>query len=72
MESLTPGQQVVKIVHEELTELLGGSQSKLTISPQAANRYYDGRSARFRENNYHRKIGPSVEKTGQTSTVGSL
>ena len=24
MESLTPGQQVVKIVHEELTELLGG------------------------------------------------
>ena len=34
MESLTPGQQVVKIVHEELTELLGGSQSKLTISPK--------------------------------------
>ena len=25
LESLTPGQQVVKIVHEELTELLGGS-----------------------------------------------
>ena len=24
MESLTPGQQVVKIVHDELTELLGG------------------------------------------------
>ena len=27
MESLTPGQQVVKIVHEELTELLGGGLS---------------------------------------------
>ncbi len=34
MESLTPGQQVVKIVHDELTELLGGTQSKLTISPK--------------------------------------
>ena len=34
MESLTPGQQVVKIVHDELTELLGGKQSKLTISPK--------------------------------------
>ena len=27
LESLTPGQQVVKIVHEELTELLGGGPS---------------------------------------------
>ena len=27
LESLTPGQQVVKIVHEELTELLGGGSS---------------------------------------------
>ncbi len=27
LESLTPGQQVVKIVHEELTELLGGAPS---------------------------------------------
>ncbi|MBQ1187551.1 MAG: signal recognition particle protein [Peptococcaceae bacterium] len=34
MESLTPGQQVVKIVHDELTELLGGKQSKLTIAPK--------------------------------------
>ena len=32
MESLTPGQQVVKIVHDELTQLLGGTQSKLTIN----------------------------------------
>ncbi len=32
MNSLTPGQQVVKIVYEELTELMGGSQTKLTLS----------------------------------------
>lgn len=30
--SLTPAQHVIKIVHEELTELLGGTQSRITIS----------------------------------------
>ena len=32
--SLTPGQQVVKIVHDELVELLGGTQSRIMISPR--------------------------------------
>ena len=32
LESLTPGQQVVKIVNEELIELLGGGNSKLAVS----------------------------------------
>ena len=31
--SLTPGQQVIKIVHEELVALLGGTQAKLYLSP---------------------------------------
>jgi len=30
LESLTPGQQVVKIVHEELIKLMGSVPSKLT------------------------------------------
>src|SRR5690554_7492364 len=34
MESLTPGQQVVKIVNEELTKLMGGSQSKIATAPK--------------------------------------
>src|SRR5438876_1461348 len=33
-KSLTPGQQVVKIVHEELTELLGSTDSRLAVSPR--------------------------------------
>ena len=33
LESLTPGQQVIKIVNEELVELMGGTGSKLTYSP---------------------------------------
>lgn len=32
MESLTPGQQVVKIVREELAELMGGTQSGIQLS----------------------------------------
>lgn len=32
MESLTPGQQVVKIVHQELSELLGGKTSSLSLA----------------------------------------
>ncbi len=32
LESLTPGQQVVKIVNEELTDLMGNTQSKINFS----------------------------------------
>ena len=32
MESLTPGQQVIKIVNDELTSLMGNSESKLEFS----------------------------------------
>lgn len=32
MESLTPGQMVIKIVNEELTELMGGNESRLAIA----------------------------------------
>jgi len=32
LESLTPAQQVIKIVNEELTDLMGGSESKLNFN----------------------------------------
>ncbi|RBW67526.1 signal recognition particle protein [Bacillus taeanensis] len=31
-QSLTPGQQVIKVVHEELKTLMGGEQSKIAVS----------------------------------------
>ncbi len=34
LESLMPAQQIVKIVNEELINIMGGSQAKLTISPK--------------------------------------
>ena len=35
MESLTPGQQVIKIVQDELSELMGGSQSKIAVADRS-------------------------------------
>lgn len=32
LKSLTPGQQVVKIVHDELKQLMGGEQSKIQVA----------------------------------------
>ena len=39
LESLTPGQQVIKIVNDELTQLMGGANAKLTHSPSAPTIY---------------------------------
>ncbi|MBQ3574307.1 MAG: signal recognition particle protein [Clostridia bacterium] len=39
LASLTPAQQVIKIVNEELTALMGGSNAKLTYAPQAPTIY---------------------------------
>lgn len=33
LESLTPGQQVIKVVHSELCELLGGAYTRVHLSP---------------------------------------
>ena len=39
LSSLTPGQQVIKIVNEELTSLMGGSNARLTTSSQPPSIY---------------------------------
>lgn len=56
MASLTPGQQVIKIVNEELTELMGGTGSKLTYSPKGFTVYM--------------MVG--LQGTGKTTTCGKL
>lgn len=56
MASLTPGQQVIKIVNEELTELMGGAGSKLTYSPKGFTVYM--------------MVG--LQGTGKTTTCGKL
>lgn len=56
LESLTPGQQVVKIVHEELIKLMGSVPSKLTYSPAPPTVYM--------------MVG--LQGSGKTTTSGKL
>lgn len=39
LESLTPGQQVIKVVNDELTQLMGSTQSKITFSSKPPTVY---------------------------------
>ena len=57
LESLSPTQQVIKIVNEELVSLLGGQTTRLTICAEPAHHRDDGRSAGRRQNHQLRKAG---------------
>ena len=56
MASLNPAQQVIKIVNDELTELMGGTGTKLTYSPKGFTIYM--------------MVG--LQGTGKTTTCGKL
>ncbi|MDX9889090.1 MAG: signal recognition particle protein [Anaerovoracaceae bacterium] len=56
LESLTPAQQMIKIVNDQLTELMGGSNSKLTYSPRGFTTY----------------LMVGLQGTGKTTTSGKL
>ncbi|MGI6257671.1 MAG: signal recognition particle protein [Anaerovoracaceae bacterium] len=56
LESLTPDQQVIKIVDKELTELMGGVNSKLTYSPSG----------------FTVLLMVGLQGTGKTTTCGKL
>ena len=54
--SLTPGQQVIKIVNDELVSLMGGTGSKLTYSPSG----------------FTVLLMVGLQGTGKTTTCGKL
>ena len=56
MASLTPAQQVIKIVNDELVDLMGGTGTKLTYSPKGFTVYM--------------MVG--LQGTGKTTTCGKL
>ena len=56
IKSVTPGQQIVKIVNDELAALMGGANSKLTYSPRGFTVYM--------------MVG--LQGTGKTTTCGKL
>ncbi len=56
LESLTPAQQVIKIVNDQLVELMGGAGSKLTYSPKG----------------FTVLLMVGLQGTGKTTTCGKL
>lgn len=56
LESLTPGQQIIKIVHEELINLMGPGQSKVVFAPKPPTVYM--------------MVG--LQGSGKTTTSGKL
>ena len=56
LQSLTPAQQVIKIVDEELTAVMGGTNSKLTYSPKG----------------FTVILLVGLQGTGKTTTAGKL
>ncbi|MBI2265351.1 MAG: signal recognition particle receptor subunit alpha, partial [Armatimonadetes bacterium] len=56
LESLTPGQAVIKIVHDELVELLGPSHTKLAAAPSPPSIY----------------LLVGLQGSGKTTTTGKL
>ena len=56
LQRLTPGQQVIKIVNEQLIELMGGTNSKLTYSPSG----------------FTVLMMVGLQGTGKTTTCGKL
>ena len=56
LESLTPGQQVIKIVNDTLVDLRGGTNSKLTFSPSG----------------FTVLLMVGLQGTGKTTTCGKL
>lgn len=56
LDSLTPGQQIIKIVHEELINLMGPGQSKVVFAPKPPTVYM--------------MVG--LQGSGKTTTTGKL
>jgi signal recognition particle subunit SRP54 len=73
LTSLTPGQQVIKIVRDELIEMLGGGSAKLNFSPKRPNVFLivglqgsgkttsTGKLARWLNRNGHRAYLLSID-----------
>ena len=56
LASLTPGQQVIKIVNDELVEMMGGTNSKMTYAPSG----------------FTTLLMVGLQGTGKTTTCGKL
>ena len=63
LKSLTPGQQVVKIVKDELVELLGGGEARINFTPNPPTIIMLVGLQGSRKNNDSRKTCKFIKKT---------
>ena len=72
LSSLTPAQQVIKIVNEELTNLMGGVNAKLTYSPQPPTIYMLCGLQGAGKTTMAAKLGNMIKKGGKKPLLRSV
>ncbi len=72
LKSLTPGQQVIKIVRDEMTELLGGTLSKINFTPNPPTIIMLVGLQGSRKNNNSRKACKSIKKTRKKAITSCM
>lgn len=72
LKSLTPGQQVIKIVKDELVELLGGQESKINFTPNPPTIIMLVGLQGSRKNNNSRKACKYTKEAREKTTISSL
>ena len=63
VRSITPGQMVVKIVHDELVDTLGREAVPLDLKARAAGAGADGRPAGLGQDHDHREDRPAAARS---------
>ena len=61
--ALSPSEQIVKIVHDELVNVLGKDTARFQKSSAAAQRHPHGRPAGLRQNHHQRQARPVAQKS---------
>lgn len=72
LKSLTPGQQVVKIVKDELVNLLGGEEAKITFTPNPPTIIMLVGLQGSRKNYYSWQTCKFIEKARKKAIISSV
>ena len=63
IQSIQPGQQIIKIIHDELVDLLGSTNAGLNLAGNP-ELHPDGRPARLGQNHFQRQTRPAAPEAG--------
>ena len=70
LTALSPRQQVVKIVRDELIKMLGSAPGQAAVCERAAERRDDCRPAGFGQDDEHRQAGAVADERRQQAATG--